>query len=519
MMAGLFKAPTKYAPHVSLPNARARANDVLSNIVEAGYMTAGQVHNARLNPARPIENRRPYSPDWFLDWAFEEVQRLAEGRGHFSLIARTTLDVSLQQAAEEALTTTIGQYGRTHNARAGAMISMEPDGTVRALVGGLDYGESQFNRATHARRQPGSSFKLYVYAAALENGFNPRSTVRDYAPAPCGHLGWQPKNYDGGSGGGGSYLLQDAFKVSLNTIATDLALYKLGSNSRDKVIEMTERLGVKGVKKTCSMALGDTGISPLEHTGAYATFAHGGKQTRPFAITELYSTKGELLYARDQHEPPPPQIVKPRVAEQMNQMMQLVVAEGTGKRAALDFTHAAGKTGTSSSYRDAWFMGFSGQYVTGVWIGNDNYRPMVIMPSARTGNASGVTGGGLPAMAWHGYMSVAHTSMNIPTIPGLSPHPTQVAEQQRLNELKRTDPGLANAQSLAAQQQKRASIMPDQTRELLKKLADNMRRIGSLGEPAPRPSPAGQPPPAPAATSDRRAEAPGQAPAAPARKQ
>jgi penicillin-binding protein 1A len=507
MMSGLYKAPTKYAPHVSLANARARASDVLSNLVEAGFMTAGQVHNARLNPARPIENRRIYSPDWYLDWAFEEVQRIAEGRGHFSLIARTTLDVSLQQAAEESLTSTVGQFGRTHNARSGAMVSMEPDGAVRALVGGLDYGESQFNRATHSRRQPGSSFKLYVYGAALENGFTTKSSVRDSAPAPCGHLGWQPKNYDGGSGGGGSYTLQDAFKVSLNTIATDLALYKMGSGSRDKVIELTERLGVKGVKKTCSMALGDTGISLLEHTGAYATYAHGGKQSKPFGILELFSTKGELIYARDQNEPPPAQVVRPKIAEQMNQMMHAVVTEGTGKRAALDFTHAVGKTGTSSSYRDAWFMGFTGQYVTGVWIGNDNFRPMIIQPSARTSAASGVTGGGLPAMAWHGYMSVAHTSMNIPTIPGLSPHPTQVSELQRLTELRRTDPGLANAQSLAAPQ-RRASIMPDQTRETLKRVAETMRRAGGIAEPPKVPAtPTGVPVPAAPVTPDKRADA------------
>ncbi len=151
---------------------------------------------------------------------------------------------------------------------------------------------------------------------------------------------------------------------------------------------MTERLGVVGVKKTCSMALGDTGITPLEHTGAYATFANGGKLAKPYAILEIFNSKGEVIYAREQDEPPAPPGHRPRVAEQMNQMMQLVVTEGTGKRAALDFTHAAGKTGTSSSYRDAWFMGFTG-IVTGVWLGNDDYPDMTT-----------ITGGSLPAMAW-----------------------------------------------------------------------------------------------------------------------
>ncbi len=384
MMAGLYKAPTKYAPHVNLPASRARANEVLSNLVEAGYMTAGQVHAARMTPAMAVTTRGTSSPDWFLDWAFDEVQRLAEGRGHFALTVRTTIDLGLQQAAEEALLSTIRQYGKTHNARSGAIVSMEPEGAVRALVGGLDYGESQFNRATAARRQPGSSFKLYVYASALENGFNANSSVRDNAVS-CGN--WSPKNYDGSSGSGRGYTLRDAFKVSLNTIAVDLSLYKLGNNSRDKVIEMTERLGVVGVKKSCSMALGDTGVSPLQHTGAYAVFANGGKAARPYAIIDMFSQKGDLVYSRERDEPEAGQIVQRKVAEQMNQLMQAVVLEGTGKRAALEFTHSVGKTGTSSSYRDAWFMGFTGQLVTGVWLGNDDYRPMVIQPGARTGNA------------------------------------------------------------------------------------------------------------------------------------
>jgi penicillin-binding protein 1A len=502
LMGGLFKAPTKYAPHVNLPASRARTNEVLSNLVEAGFYTAAQVHQARLNPARTVENRRQTSPDWFLDFAYEEIQRVMEGKGQFNLTARTTIDLSLQQAAEEALLGTIRQHGRTHNVRTGAVVSMEPDGAVRALVGGTDYGESQFNRATHARRQPGSSFKLYVYAAALESGLTPRSSVRDSAPAPCGPLGWQPKNYDGSSGRGSSYTLQDAFKVSLNTVAVDLSLYRLGRDSRDKVIDMTERLGVKGVKKTCSIALGDTGITPLEHTGAFAVFANQGRQARPHALVEVFNSKNELVYSRERDEPPAPQVVSPRVVESMNQMMQAVVTEGTGRRAALEFTHAIGKTGTSSSYRDAWFMGMTGQLVTGVWLGNDDYRPMIIQPNARTGNATGVTGGGLPAMTWHAYMSAAHPSMSIPTLLGLSQHPTQAAEQARVAELKRSDPALAAAAE--AQARRSTSVMPEQTRERLKRLAETMRRAAGLPEPAPE---SGRAPAAPATGGpDRRAE-------------
>ena len=475
LLAGLFKAPTRFAPHVNLPLSLARTNDVLTNLVEAGYMSSGQVHAARLNPARVVEPRQSQSPDWFLDWAFEEVQRVAEGRGHFVLTARVTVDMGMQRAAQEAMVTTLRSTQTRRGAPfSGAMVSMDPDGAVRAIVGGIDYGESQFNRATHARRQPGSSFKIYVYAAALENGYNPKSIVRD-ASQSCGN--WSPKNYNGGGGSGRSLTMTDAFKNSLNTTAADLS-FKVG---REKVLEITKRLGVNGVKRTCSMALGDTGITLLEHTGAYAVFANNGKQARPYAILELFNSKGELIYSRERDEPPAPQIVNPRVVEQMNQMMLAVVNEGTGRRALLDFTHAVGKTGTSSGWRDAWFVGFTGALVTGVWVGHDDFRPMWL-------NGQGVTGGSLPASAWHAFMSVAHTNRNIPPIQGLPPHPVQVAEQQRLADLKRTDPGLAQAQ-IAQATQKRSSIMPDQTRDSLKRLADSMLRAnGQQATPISAPS-------------------------------
>ncbi len=498
LMAGLFKAPTKFAPHVNPRASRSRTNDVLSNLVEAGYMTAGQVHQARLNPARTVDNRSATSPDWFLDWAFDEVQRIAEGKGVYTLTARTTIDLTMQQQAEEAVQGTMRQLGRSHKSSTASLVAMEPSGAVRAIVGGLDYGESQFNRATAARRQPGSSFKLYVYAAALEHGMTNRSVVRDSAPAPCGPRGWQPKNYSGSMGGGGSYTLQDAFKVSLNTVAVDLSLYRLGRDSRDKVLAMTERLGVQGVRKTCSMALGDTGISPLQHTGAYAHFANHGKEARPYAVLELFNAKGDLIYSRERDEPAPRQIFAPRVAEQMNQMMQAVVTEGTGKRAGLEFTHAVGKTGTSSSYRDAWFMGATGALVTGVWVGNDDFRPLYV-------GGRGITGGSLPAQIWHDFMNVAHTNLTIPTLPGLVPHPRQVADMARIAEMRRLDPNAAAAADSAA---RNAKLMPDQTRDALRRLADTMRRVAGQGEAPPSEStprnPAGDPR---RPASERRAEA------------
>jgi penicillin-binding protein 1A len=472
VLAGLFKAPTRYAPHVNLPMARARANEVLTNLVEAGYFTEGQVHSARLNPARFVENRQTSSPDWYLDWAYEEIQRVMEGRGSFVLTARTTIDPRLQQIAEDELVSTIRQKGRSLRFNSGALVAMETDGAVRALVGGPDYGESQFNRATNAKRQPGSSFKIYVYATALENGYTPDTIVRD-ASRSCGN--WHPQNYGGGHGTGARMPLWQALARSINTTAAELS-FAVG---RERVIEMTQRLGIKGIRKSCSMALGDHGITPLEHAGGIATFANGGKRARPYAILEAFNSKGELVYSRDRDEPPAPQLVSRRVAEQMNQMLARVVAEGTGTKAQLEFTYSAGKTGTSSGPNDVWFLGFTGRYVAAVWLGNDDNRPQM----------NGNTGGQLAAPVWHSFMAAAHTSMDIPQIPGLPIHAVQVAEQQRLAELKRRNP---TATATAPTTPKRsASIMPDETRAVLKRVAQAMRKAGGApGEssaPAPEP--------------------------------
>ncbi len=477
MLAGLFKAPTKFAPHVDLAAARARANVVLNNLVEAGYYTSGQVHHARLNPARIVETRDADSPDWFLDYAFEEVQRLMAGKGHFNLIARTTVDLSLQEAAEKALVSALRQRGRAVRADAGALVSMETDGAVRALVGGPDYGESQFNRATKARRQPGSSFKVYVYATALENGYTPTTTVRD-ASRSCGH--WHPQNYNGGHGSGARMPLWLALAKSLNTTAAELS-FAVG---REKVIEMTQRLGIQGVQKSCSMALGDTGITPIQHVGGVATFANGGRLAKPYAILEIYTANGELVYSRERDEPPAPQIVSREVAEQMNQMLFKVVEEGTGQRAKLDFTHVAGKTGTSTGPKDVWFVGFTGKYVGGVWIGRDDNRPM----------SAGTTGGQLAAPIWQQFMSVAHTDMNIPTIPGLSPHPVQAAEQQRIAAMERNK--VAASEPAGSRSQ---SLMSERTRKALERIVKSLRTAsGDEGQEEPAP---GAPPP------DRRADA------------
>jgi penicillin-binding protein 1A len=460
VLAGLFKAPTKYAPHSNPAESRARTNQVLTNLVDAGFMTEGQVHSARLNPAKVVDRQEVYSPDYFLDWAFEEVQRLMKGKGEYVLTARTTVDVPLQKLAEEAIDATFETEGRSTRASQAALVSMDTDGAVRAMVGGRDYGESQFNRASHGARQPGSSFKPYVYLTAIENGIRPTKVMSDVAPT-CGN--WSPTNYGGGVSGR-SMTLYEALMKSVNTIAVKLSL----DVGREKVLETAHKIGLTAVRKTCSMALGDTGIAPLDHTAGFAVFANGGMAVKPYAILELRNTRDEVVYSRERDEPPPARLFKREHIEILNTMLEKVVSEGTGQAAKLDFTIAAGKTGTSSGPRDVWFAGFTGQYVTGVWFGNDDYSEM----------ASGTTGGHLAAPAWHKYMAAAHTNMDIPQIPGLPLHPRQIEERQRLAEIRRDDPTLGSGTGEPAKR------MPPRTRKMLTSLSKLLKEAPKLQGPA-----------------------------------
>jgi len=459
MFAGMFKAPTRYAPHIDLAASRARANEVLTNMVEAGYLTEGQVYGARMNPAKIIERGDYYSPDWFLDWAFEEVQRLMRDKKQHIIAARTTVDISLQKMADQSLQQTMVQYSRARSFDQGALVGMEPDGAVRALVGGKDYGESQFNRATQAYRQPGSSFKTYVYLTALENGYTPASVMSD-GYVSCGR--WSPKNYSGGFRG--RMMLKDALAKSVNTIAVKLSL----AVGREKVLANLQKMGITYLKKTCSMALGDTGMTPLDHTGGYAVFAAGGLEVHPYAIEEIHTLQGELLYSHQRDEPERKQIFDRKVVEELNGMLQGVVLAGTGRRAQLDFTNSVGKTGTSSNYRDAWFVGYTGQYVVGVWLGNDDFTPM-----AR------VTGGSFPAETWHNFLVLAHDTDNIPQIPGIPLHPLQIAEQERLAQMQQA---VATDSDVVIPLPTAESVkdMSSATRQILNKIGDLLNDAPSL---------------------------------------
>ena len=413
MLAGLFKAPTKFAPHINLPAARGRANVVLDNLIEAGFMTEGQVFGARRNPATAVDRRHERTPNYYLDWAFDEMRKLANTLPksvHESVfVVRTGLDTGLQQVSEDAIESMLRQHGQQYNASQAATVVMETDGTVRAMVGGRDYGESQFNRATDALRQPGSSFKPYVYATALSNGFKPSSIVVD-GPICLGN--WCPQNY--GRSFSGATTLTSALVRSINVIPVKLSISLGDGNARrgrDKIVATARAMGIRTpLTDTPSLPIGAAEVTVLDHTGGYATFPNGGMAVTPHAILEVRSAGGDLIWRFDRDGRKPRRVISEQVAADMNMMMNKVVEEGTARRAILDGIKAAGKTGTTNDYHDAWFVGFTGNYVAAVWYGNDDYSSL-----------NNMTGGSLPAMTWHQIMAYAHQGVELRPIPGVDP--------------------------------------------------------------------------------------------------
>jgi len=434
MLAGLFKAPTKYAPHVNLPAARARANDVLNNLVEAGYMTESQVYAAKQNPATPIARTQDVTPDYYLDWAFEEVKRLADDKQLGTdrvLTVKTALDINLQKKAETTIEEVLREDGPAFKVKQGATVILEPDGAVRAMVGGRDYGGSQFNRATESLRQPGSTFKPFVYLTALLTGkFHPYTIVVD-SPVCIGN--WCPHNF--GNTYAGAVPLATALARSLNTVAVKLSIAigeatsKNGSHNvweaaklgRARIIETARHMGITGpLEDTVSLPIGADGVSVLDMGSAYTTFASGGKHAPPYAVVEVRNSHGNVIYRADRDGPKPQQVINANTIAEMDGMLINDVEFGTGAAAKLAGIKAGGKTGTTNNYRDAWFIGFTGNYVEAVWLGNDDYT-----------STNNMTGGTLPAKIWHEIMAFAHNGIEIKPLPGQpapQPQTPQVAE-------------------------------------------------------------------------------------------
>jgi penicillin-binding protein 1A len=420
MLAGLFKAPTKFAPHINLPAARARANVVLDNLVDAGFMTEGQVFGARRNPATAVDRRDENSPNYYLDWAFDEMRKLVDtfpkSYNERVFVVRTAIDMNVQRAAEEAIENQLRQFGRDYHATQSATVVADLDGGVRAMVGGRDYGASQFNRAVDAYRQPGSSFKPYVYSTALMNGFTPTSIVVD-GPVCLGN--WCPQNY--GHSYSGNVTLTQAITRSINVVPVKLSIAigsRLSNNSKNQwesakrgraeIVKVARRFGIKApLPDTPSLPIGADEVTVLEHAVAYATFPNRGKSVTPHAVLEVRTGAGDLVWRYDRDGPKPQQAIPASVASDMVGMMSHVVSEGTARRAALDGIPTAGKTGTTNAYRDAWFVGYTGNFVCAVWYGNDDYSP-----------TNRMTGGSLPAQTWHDIMIAAHQGVEIKDIVG-----------------------------------------------------------------------------------------------------
>ena len=393
LIAGLLKAPSRYSPLNDPEASRRRTSDVLQNMVEAGYVDSRTADLAEVTGAAALVKRPLPAGRYFADWVMSRLDEFGEVQGR-DIVVKTTLDVGLQRRVEAELKKMMDGPGAKAGASQGAAVVLSPDGAVRALVGGKEYDDSQFNRATQGLRQPGSSFKPLVYLAAMEKGFTPDDVFND-APIKLGN--WSPSNYTGKFLG--RVTLRQALSESINTVAVRL-VEEVGPN---RVIALSRKLGITSdLRNDATLALGTSEVSLVEMTTAYAALANGGQGVAAYGVSEITDPEGRVLFRRSGGGFG--RVISGTALHNMHDMMTAVIETGTGKAAKLD-RPAAGKTGTTQDYRDAWFMGYTADYVTGVWMGNDDYR--IEMKK--------VTGSGLPAQTWKGIMVAAHR--------GLAPRP------------------------------------------------------------------------------------------------
>jgi penicillin-binding protein 1A len=378
IIAGLVKAPSRYAPSADPEAARRRASTVIATMVEAGHITPAQAAAADPGAVRFAVSDRRAGARYFTDWVLTQLDTLIDETLE-PIQVLTTLDAPGQRAAEEALA------AETPPGAQGALIALAHDGAVKAMVGGKDYVTSNYNRSVTARRQPGSSFKLFVYLAALEAGMTPEDILED-KPITIGK--WSPRNSNGRYLGPVS--LRTAFAQSINTVAAEIGS-RVGF---DTVAEMARRMGISTrIDRQPAMVLGTSDVTLLDMTQAYATIANQGTEARPYGITRIITANGEVLYERD--DPPRRIVVAPYVAARMTDLLQAAVETGTGRAAQIG-RPLAGKTGTTSSNKDGWFLGFTPVLTAGVWMGRDDARAV-----------SGLAGGRAPARAFAAYMAKA----------------------------------------------------------------------------------------------------------------
>ena len=395
LLAGLLKAPSRLSPARDAKAAEERAQVVLGAMREEGMIGDQEMTTAMSRGTTKAASYWTGSENYVADRIMADLPDLV-GEIRDDLIVDTTVDLNLQRLAEDSIRKLIAENGKEMGVRQGALVSIDGTGAVRAMVGGVDYAASQFDRATEGHRQPGSTFKPFVYLAALEAGLRPDS-VRNDAPVRFGK--WKPSNY------GGKYYgrvtLSKALSKSLNSVAAQLAM-EVGPRT---VIETARRMGIESkMQANASIALGTSEVTPLELTAAYVPFANGGYRPPVHFIRRITTTGGKVLY-ENTHDGAP-RVVQPRIVGMMNAMMQRTVDGGTARKAAFGYP-AAGKTGTSQKFRDAWFIGYTANLTTGVWFGNDDGTP-----------TRKVTGGSLPALAWKEFMTAAHEGVAVAALPG-----------------------------------------------------------------------------------------------------
>ncbi len=382
MLGGLVQAPSRLAPNRNLPAAQARAAQVLAAMQELGFAKPADVKVALAQPAKPARAKGGGSANYVADLVMDVLDDYV-GKIETDVSVQTTVDPGLQAVAERSLVDELNQKGGRYNVGQGAVVTMRPDGAIRALIGGRDYAQSQFNRATTAKRQPGSAFKPFVYLAAVERGLTP-DTVRE--DAPINIKGWNPENYSRNYSG--PVTLRDALAHSLNTVAVRLGV-EVGPKA---VVQTAQRLGItSALQANASIALGTSEVTPLELVGAYATFANGGMGVIPYVIAGVKTVDGRTVYKRAPSGLG--RVIEPQADGMMNAMMHEVFVSGTAKKGDIPGWELAGKTGTSQDFRDAWVIGYSATLVTGVWLGNDDGEP-----------TKRVSGGNLPVEIWNRVM-------------------------------------------------------------------------------------------------------------------
>jgi penicillin-binding protein 1A len=396
MLAGLVKSPSRLAPNRNPEGAEQRAQIVLAAMADARFITDAQAQASIGHPAINVKPAGAGTVNYVADWIGEVLDDLV-GQIDQSITVETTIDPKLQTVAEAAIIDELAAKSVKFNVSQGALVAMTPEGAVRAMVGGRNYAESQYNRAVTARRQPGSSFKPFVYLTALEQGLTP-DTIRQDAPIEV--KGWRPENYTHEYFG--AVTLTQALAMSLNTVAIRLGL-EVGPKN---VVRTAHRLGISSrLEPNASIALGTSEVSVVEMVGAYAPFANGGFAVSPHVVTKIKTAEGgKVLYRRQAEEHN--QVIEPRYVAMMNTMMRETLISGTAKKAEIPGWAAAGKTGTSQDYRDAWFIGYTANLVTGVWLGNDDNSP-----------TRKATGGGLPVEVWSRFMRAAHEGVPVAALP------------------------------------------------------------------------------------------------------